>query len=130
MARTQEPPPSHRPDVARVVAALVADVPGLRTGRTFGHPAFFVGPKLFAFVYRDGVVLKLSAATLERLKGQPGCAPFTMGGKVMREWVQICRESAEAYKADRRLFHEAAAFVSSGTGGTKKQARRIARKVR
>lgn len=129
MARPQEPPPSHRPGVAQVVAALVADVPGLRTGKTFGHPAFFAGPKLFAFVYRESVVLKLPVTTLERLRGQPGCTPFTMGGKVMREWVQIRRDSAEAYKADRGLLHEAAAFVSSATGAARKKGSRIVRKA-
>ena len=41
------PTQGHRPDVAEVVGKALADVPGVRAGKMFGFPAFFMGRKLW-----------------------------------------------------------------------------------
>lgn len=61
---------SYRTDVASVLSRLLSKLPGVRPGKVFtARPAFFVGTKLFAFVYRDGVVLKLPEEKVRKFEG-------------------------------------------------------------
>lgn len=112
---------SYREDVANVLAELLQDLPGVCAGKVFGgRPGFYVGTKLFAFVQREGVVLKLPEETIQRLLGQPGFARFQMQGRPpMKEWVEIRQEEAAAYRADRHLLREAAAFVAAPSPRTR-----------
>jgi hypothetical protein len=105
--------PGHRAEVAKVISGLLADVPGVRPGRMFGFPAFFVGRKLFACVFGDGVALKLPPPTLAALLERPGASRFEPYGRKMREWAHLVRESAEEYALDEELLLEAAQYVGS-----------------
>jgi hypothetical protein len=78
----------------------------------FGYPAFYVGRRLFACIYGDGVGLKLPGERVRSLAGEPRIRPFQPYGKQrMREWVEICHERVEAYESERPLFAEAVAFA-------------------
>ena len=107
------PTQGHRPDVAEVVGKALADVPGVRAGKMFGFPAFFMGRKLFACVYGDGVALKLPPETLARVLELPGASRFEPYGKRMREWAHIAHETAEEYNQDQELLLEAADYVGA-----------------
>lgn len=107
--------PGHRPEVAEAVARLLADVPGVKPGRMFGFPAFFVGKKLFACVFGDGVALKLPPPTLTRVLEQPGASRFEPYGRKMREWAHLTHRSAEEFAQDEELLLEAAQYVGSST---------------
>ncbi len=96
--------PTHQAETAELLTHRLAHLPGLRIGKTFGNPAFSVGSKIFAFVYRGGVVLKLPRETIERLLGRKGFSPFKMGGRVMKEWIEVRRDGPSAYEADIDLF--------------------------
>ncbi len=116
MATKSGDQPSHQTKIAELLTSRLADLPGLRIGKTFGHPSFSVGSKIFAFVYRGCVVLKLPRETIDRLLGRKGFSPFKMGGRLMKEWIEMCRDDPSAYEADIDLFRQAAAFVSSTEG--------------
>lgn len=91
--------------------------PEVREGRMFGHPAFFVGKKMFACVYGDGVGLKLPAERAAALLAAPDVVPFQPYGKPrMREWVQINRAVSEDYLGDRDAFEQAIRYVAEDGG--------------
>jgi len=116
MATKSGAQPGHQSEIAELLTNRLADLPGLRVGKTFGHPAFSVGSKVFAFVYRRGVVLKLPRETIDGLLDRKGYAPFKMGGRVMKEWMEVRRDDPSAYEVDIDLFRQAAAFVSYPEG--------------
>ena len=108
-------PPSvnYRVDLLAALRQLVIQVPGVREGKMFGYPAFFVGRRMFACVYGDGVGLKLPAHRANELIEADSAAPFQPYGKSkMREWVQITRARSEDYSADRDILIEAISFVA------------------
>lgn len=109
MPRSRRPPPTHRPEIERIVAGLVKDLPGVRPGKMFGFPAFYAGRKLFACIYGEGVGLKLPEQTVRALLLVPHIVPFQPYGKPpMREWVEIRRSKATDYRRDQELFRQAA----------------------
>lgn len=109
--------PGHRAEVAEALARLLAGYPGVTRGKMFGFPAFYVGGKLFACVYGDGVGLKLPEATARALEGEPGVGAFQPYGRArMRGWVAIRREPPEGYARDADLFRESIRFVGQEAG--------------
>jgi hypothetical protein len=123
--KSEKPTASYRADVAEVVSALLGELPGTHAGSGFGgRPAFYVGKKIFAFLHRDGVVLKLPEDTVQRLAGQPGMAQFRMAGKPpMREWLELRRDDAADYRGDVGLFREAAAFAGEAPARPKRKSK-------
>lgn len=54
----------------------------------FGYPAAFLGGRLFASLYREEVVLKLSPKHRAEFLKLPGCRPFEpRPGRVMGDFV-------------------------------------------
>lgn len=113
-ARTRPPGTvSYREDHVAALRQLLREVLGVREGNMFGHPAFFVGRRMFACVYGEGVGLKLPAHRASELIEASIAAPFQPYGKPrMREWVQITRARSADYTADRDLLIEAISFVA------------------
>lgn len=98
-----------------VLAELLAAFPEVREGRMFGHPAWFVGRRMFACVYGDGVGLKLPAAEVATLLAAPEIVPFQPYGKArMREWLQINRIRAADYRQDVDKFARAVRYAQLG----------------
>ena len=71
--------------------------PVVRRGKMFGYPAFYVGRKMFACVYRRIIGLKLpaerAAALVSSGTGFIWFQPY--GRRAMREWVQVDASHAE-----------------------------------
>jgi hypothetical protein len=109
-------PPSYRVDVAELLSRLLADIPDVSERRASGgRPQFYAGSKLFAFLQRDGVVVKLPQDVVDGLAGRAGYEPYQMQGKpVMKEWLVIAHPDAAAYSDELALFTRSAAFVASG----------------
>jgi hypothetical protein len=75
---------------AATLRELLVGLPGVREGKMFGWPAFFVGRKLFACLFGEVVGVKVPADLAERLLGDQRYAPFRpYGTRTMREWVQF-----------------------------------------
>jgi hypothetical protein len=95
--------------------AQLAGLPGVREGKMFGFPAFFVGKKLFACVYGDVAGFKVPEDLARRLLEDPRFAPFQPRGRQrMREWVQFpCapHEEIESYQEALLASYE---YVGSG----------------
>ena len=97
-----------------VLDLLLLDYPEVKSGKMFGYPAYYAHKKLFACVYQNGVGLKLPEKTVKVLIEKDGIEYFQpMGRKIMKEWVQLNRESSEDYLNDIELFEESISFVAS-----------------
>ena len=88
-------------------------------GKMFGFPAYYVGKKLFACVYENGVGLKVPAEAAARLIGAKGVSPFIpMGRRQMKEWIYLTHPSPEAFWEDRALLESSAEYVASLQGAS------------
>ncbi|RNC67374.1 MAG: hypothetical protein ED859_14910 [Desulfuromonadales bacterium] len=84
------PTASYNPNHKDVLDALLLPIPGVRAGKMFGYPAWFVGRKLFACVYEDGVGIRVPEELSQELLSSPDVTPFRpMGKPRMGNWVQI-----------------------------------------
>lgn len=85
----------------------------VRAGNMFGLPAFYAGARVFACVYRDGVGLKLPAERASQLLNRPDVRSFRPFNKpATREWIEIRRSTADAYRGDLPVFLESLRFVA------------------
>ena len=92
-------------------------IPNVHAGKMFGYPAYYVGKKLFACVYEEGVGIKLPAEIVSSILDGNTYVPFQpMGRHIMREWVQICRNISSEYQSDINLFTASIEFVSRKNG--------------
>ena len=74
----------YRPDVKDVVDGMVLGMPGVKASKAFGHPAYKVNGKIFAFVGINGIALKLPAQRVQELIA---AQPTTM--RVFAECMKI-----------------------------------------
>jgi hypothetical protein len=94
----------------RAIREDYIDRPGVTTGTGFGgNDGLRIHGRIFAMLVRGELVVKVprarAAEMVERLEGRP----FEPGtGRVMREWVSVPLESAEAW---RELADEAFEYV-------------------
>lgn len=67
--------PTSRSDTSAAIHAAILSLPGVTPKKLFGAQAFFFGPRMFAFLGDDAVVLKLPAsergAALQENQGRP-----------------------------------------------------------
>ena len=106
-------PAKFRADHLSALRNLLAGRDDVREGRMFGHPAFFVGRRMFACVYGDGVGIKVPASVAARLLERADTEPFRPYGKPsMREWVQINRASSGDYGGDLDVLLVSIDFVA------------------
>ena len=96
-----------------VLDSFLLDVPIVKPGKMFGHPAYYVGGKLFASLYMEGVCLKVPESLKNELLKRKDVVPFEPMGKKMREWIQINRNKSEDYLKDREIFDKSIEFVAS-----------------
>jgi len=96
-----------------VLDSFLLDVPIVKPGKMFGHPAYYVGGKLFASLYMEGVCLKVPESLKNELLKRKDVVPFEPMGKKMREWIQINRNKTEDYLKDREIFDKSIEFVAS-----------------
>jgi len=85
--------------------------PAVGQARMFGSSSLNVGGKVFAILWKDGLVLKLPRVRVEELLASPAAQLFDPGhGRTSKEWVWVSPE-ARAFWAE--LAREAKVFVSS-----------------
>jgi hypothetical protein len=87
----------------------------VRPGNMFGHPAYYIGKKLFASLYMDGVCVKLPPPRVKELLGKEDIAPFEPMGRKMREWILIIHKNSNDYLKDQEIFQESINYVTSLT---------------
>ena len=102
------------PDHKAKIDDLLLVMPGVKGGKAFGYPAYKASDKVFAFVRRKEIGIKLPAARVASLIASH---PDVMGtfepgrGIVWKEWLTICRDNMQDYEQDVSLFEESVDFV-------------------
>jgi TfoX/Sxy family transcriptional regulator of competence genes len=95
-----------------VLDSMLLEIPGVKAGKAFGYPGYYVGGKLFACVYEDGVSLKVPEEVRERLLKEKGVDYFVPMGRVkMKEWVLITKKRSSDYLKYEDDFIEAIQYV-------------------
>lgn len=98
---------TYRPELAPLVEAVLPD--GVRVGRAFGHPAYYVGRKMAASLMGPGLGLKLPRERCQELIADGAALPFEVGGKTMGGWVIVAGNPA----AHVDLIQEAVDYVAT-----------------
>ena len=108
------PTPSYNPQHKAVLDSILLKVPGVKPGRMFGYPAYYVNGKLFACAYDEGVGIKIPEQLARELLDQKRAIPFQPLGKAkMREWVQINHKRSTDYTKDHEILIRSVQFVAS-----------------
>jgi hypothetical protein len=79
----------------------------------YGHPAYYVGEKLFASLYMEGVCVKVPESLVSDLLNREGIVPFQPMGRKMREWILINRDKSEDYLNYKDIFEKSVEYVAS-----------------
>ena len=96
------------------VRFVLEQLPGAEFRRKFNGVSFFVGAKVFAFLNRDGVVMKLPMGRVEALLEERESRRLTMEKRVMREWIVVVFPPG-ALGSEVELLREAMRFVAGIT---------------
>ena len=99
-----------------VLDSFLLDITVVKPSKMYGHPAYYVGGRLFASLYMEGVCVKIPENRVKELLKKDGIEPFTPMNRKMREWILIIHEKSEDYLKDRDIFEESIEFVASITG--------------
>jgi hypothetical protein len=90
--------------------------PFVKPGKMYGHPAYYIGGKLFASLYLEGVCVKVPETIKSDLLLKDYIEPFTPMGRKMKEWILINRKKSEDYLKDKDIFKLSIEYVASITG--------------
>ena len=96
-----------------ILDSFLLDNPFVKPGKMYGHPAYYVGGKLFASLYMEGVCVKLPESMISKLLEREEIVPFEPMGRKMREWILIIRKKSEEYLKDQDIFDESIKYVAS-----------------
>lgn len=78
------------PDLVARFQDAIRPLPEVEPKKMFGYPAAFVAGQMFACVFGDGVMLRLSEADRDTMADQHGAQPFEpMPGRPMKEYIRI-----------------------------------------
>ena len=96
-----------------ILDSFLLDIPFVKPGKMYGHPAYYIGGKLFASLFMEGVCIKVPEAEVKELLKRDGIEPFTPMGRKMREWVLINRANSKDYLNDKDIFKKSIEYVAS-----------------
>ncbi|KYK23799.1 hypothetical protein AYK24_00775 [Thermoplasmatales archaeon SG8-52-4] len=96
-----------------VLDTFLLDMPFVKPGKMYGHPAYYAGGKLFASLYMQGVCVKVPEKLVSELLMKKHIVPFQPMGRKMREWIQINRNKSEDYLKDKDIFEKSVEYVAS-----------------
>lgn len=99
-----------------VLDTFLLNIPYVKPGKMYGHSAYYVGGKLFASLFMDGVCVKVPESLVNKLLKRKEIVPFQPMGRKMREWILIIREKSEDYLKDQDIFEASIEYVSSIAG--------------
>lgn len=97
----------------KVLDSFLLKIPIVTPGKMYGHPAYYVGRKLFASLYMEGVCVKVPESLKNELLKRKEIVPFEPMGRKMREWILINRNKSEDYLKDLYIFQSSIEFVAS-----------------
>jgi hypothetical protein len=99
-----------------ILDSMLLPSPIVNPGKMYGHPAYYVGGKLFASVYMDGVCVKIPESRVHELLKKEDIHPFEPMGRKMREWIFLIPKKSEDLKKNLQIFEESIEYVSSIAG--------------
>lgn len=104
-------------DYHAAAEAILLALPGVKAGKAFGHPAYKVNRKIFAFFGSKGLTLKLPEAQVaELIASDPVFQPFSPAeGIVWKAWVAVRVSDPAEYVDHEPLMLESLTFVAEGT---------------
>lgn len=101
-------------DHKKILDELFREISEVKPGKMFGYPSYYVGGKLFACIYENGLGLKVPESMAEELRNRDYIDYFQpLGRKKMREWIQINREKSEDYLKDEDIMIASFRYVAS-----------------
>jgi hypothetical protein len=96
-----------------VLDSFLLDMPFVKPGKMYGHPAYYVGGKLFASLFMEGVCVKVPEKLKNELLNGKEIVQFEPMGRKMREWILINRQKSEEYIKDKEIFEKSLEYVAS-----------------
>ena len=96
-----------------VLDTFLLEMPFVKPGKMYGHPAYYVGGKLFASLFMEGVCVKVPESLKKELLDKEEIVPFEPMGRKMREWILINRKKSEDYLKDKEIFEKSLEYVAS-----------------
>ena len=100
--------------LVRRFAGAMADVPGAQVRKMFGYPAAFVHGHMFAGLFQDAMILRLSAEDRADLSRRPGAKPFEpMPGRPMREYLVVPPKMLDSPSELQHWITKALAYAGS-----------------
>jgi len=104
-------------DHKNVLDSYLLNLSIVEAGKMFGYPAYYVGGKLFACVFEDGIGVKVPEEMANELLKREDIVRFQpLGRKKMKEWIQINKIKSEEYLAEKKIFDESIKFVAKIAG--------------
>jgi len=96
-----------------VLDTFLLEMPFVKPGKMYGHPAYYVGGKLFASLFMEGVCVKVPESYKNKILDRKEIVPFEPMGRKMREWILINRKKSEDYLKDKEIFEKSLEYVAS-----------------
>ena len=104
-----------------VLDEMLLGVPGVKAGKMFGYPGYYVNGKLFACVYEEGVSIKLPERMREKLLAEPGVEHFVpMENRPMKEWLLLRKKKSADYRDYEEFFLGSVEYVLASSQKGKK----------
>jgi hypothetical protein len=104
-AESEEPPP-HK----AVIDKILLGMPGVTGGRAFDFPSYRANGKIFAYMGKSSIMIKLTESRVNELvEQQDGERPFSRGE--WKAWLSIRYDDPEDYEMHQDLFWESAQGV-------------------
>jgi len=108
------------PQFTKAPAALVdlfqralAGLPDVQPRRMFGYPAGFTRDQMFASLFQDKLIVRLSESDRDALAGEGGRPFEPMPGRPMREYLVVPEAVRESPSALRAWLTKAQAYAAS-----------------
>ena len=110
--------PNYRPEAKALLDKMLLRIPGVQSAKAFGYPAYKINGKVFAFVGKTGIGVKLPEERVRELVAAGGAMlPFEPAeGIAWREWVSVEVSDVALYRNYERLFEESIQFVAGSLG--------------
>jgi TfoX/Sxy family transcriptional regulator of competence genes len=94
-------------------AQAIADAPGVERRQMFGYPAAFTRSHMFASLFQDQMIVRLSEADRHALAQEGGRAFEPMPGRPMREYVTVPEAIRDSPAALRKWLAKAQTYAGS-----------------
>ncbi len=114
----------YRDDILEVLDDRFVDYPMVVRSLIFGHPAYKIEHKVFAFVSGDGLCVKLPKADYDKCLELDYTETFAPGGTPMGTWVIITYADAPEYLDNWHWISKAMDFIQTPEGAPPKKKRK------